>query len=330
MEKINLLIENALSPKEKIASSIITALINRSYYNSNEMSSSLFNGILSKMKRIHGVSDITPKKYFEIKRNVGELLNEIRELEKPYISELNELAEVIIRNYYNVPKSIKFDFNSEDNDYLNSKGINIIDEYKDKYEDLKFDDYTGINAANSKIDRDRMNYSLICGGANQGMGLYKKYADVLDGFDYRFYELYDKFTAFNNFNLWVTPDDILHSNTDDIGGVKIFDNNGEYKISVESPNFLTKLYEMSKAVLSILFQEKYNNPYVDYDNPWNTRLGSLAWQKFIGCANKKKHFPYVVDAMNKLDDDDYIYTMKEVLAGTTHSKKIFEELYKTF
>lgn len=346
MSDLKLLIENALIHKEAIEPSLRSSIVNRDHYNAKnslypetigrgnylqEITDANFNGVLNRMKRSHDVSDINPNKYFEIKKSVGNLLLDIAKYEEPKKAQLNSLAETIIRDYFSVPNNIQFEFDTTEDDLTSPTGQNVIESFKDGYEDFKFEDYSGVEQANQKVDRARMNYCLICGGSNQAMKQYKSYEDALDSIDYRLGNMYNKYNAFNDFNIWVTPDELLMKDMDKAGTFKIHSSGGEdYNIAIEASNFLSTLYEMSKAVLSILFQEKYNNPHVDYENPWNTRVGAMAWQKLIGCATKKSSFPYVVDAMNQLEDKDYSYVMKEVLAGTNHSKQIFQELYDTF
>lgn len=344
MNNIALIIENIITHKEKIAPSISDAIINRKHYNANNIiypdtvgrgnflldeSLKNFKGVLNRIKRVYNITSIEPKKYFEIKNSIGGLLKEIAYYEKPIISKLDSLADYIIRDYYNLPNDITFEFKDSSEDFLDDYNDNIIDGYKEDFEELKFDDYSSIDTHNKNIDRYRINFSLICGASNHTMGLYTQYGDLLDDIDYRLQNMYDKFSVFNEFNIWVTPDEILTSNIDSIGGFKIYDNNKGYRIAIESSNFISKLYEMSKAVLSILFQEKYNIPYIDYDSPWNTRIGVILWRKFIKCANQKQHLPYVIDAMNQFSDNDYSYIMKEIMSDTNHSHKIFKELYKT-
>lgn len=343
MKNLSLLIENALVHKESIAPTLSGVIDQKSHYNAKnsmypdtigrgnfmqEISTENFTRVLNRMKRSHDVADINPKTFFKVKNGMASLLTDMKTFEESKKPNLNTLAETIVRKYFSVPTTIQFEFDDTD-DFSSSVGNNVIETYKDSYEDYKFEDYTGVESANQNIDRARMNYSLICGGATAAMGLYKNYEEALDTIDYRLSNLYSKFNAFNEFNLWVTPDGILTQDMDKYGGFKIYDSEGGYRIAIDAPNFLSTLFEMSKAVLSILFQEKYHNPHIDYENPWNTRIGSMAWRKLIGCASKRQNFPYVVDAMNNLADNDYSYVMKEVLAGTPHAKKIFQELYES-
>lgn len=338
-----ILIESAFNHKEKIDPSVYTSLENRSHYNANNsiypqtvgrgnylstVSQKNFHNALNKLKRVYAVDDINPQKYFEIKKGVGQLLRDINNLESSNLQPLMELAEKTIRDFYDIPQEIKFSINGDEIDEFD--GTNMLEQFQETYQDFKFDDYTGIEVANNTIDRQRLNYSLICGGAHNAMNLYKSIEDELDSIDYRLYDIYNKFNSFNNFNLWVTPDDVISNEVEDSGEFKIYDNGQGYTILINAQSFLSMLYEMSKGVLSILFQEKYNNPHIDYSNPWNTRVGIIAWDNLKECANQNKNFPYIIDAMNDLDDEDYSYVVKEVLSQTNHSKNIFSELYKSF
>lgn len=336
-----ILVENSLRHKEVIEPSLNNALLNRTHYNAKssiypeligkgnylaDISQKHFISKVNKLKRLFDTEDINPKEYFKIKRDISNLMKKTHDIESEFLDELADLAEKIIRETFDIPSDIKFSINGDEVEDFD--GENILEKFKDTYNDFSFDDYSGIKSANSVVDRQRMNYCLICGGANKSMELYKSYEDELDEIDYRLHGLYDKFNTFNNFNIWVTPDEMLKESYEEVAKFKILDDGDDYLISIEAPSFLSILYEMSKSVLSILFQEKYNNPHVDYDNPWNTRIGSIMWHKFRRCAKDNKNFPYVIDSINKLEDDDYSYVFKEILAETNHSKKIFKELYE--
>lgn len=330
-----------LNHKEVIEPSIKDAIIKKNHYNADnsifpetigrgnfmlDVSNQHFHRLLGKIKRNFDTEDINPKKYFEIKTSISTILKNVRILEQKHEKQLNELAINIITNYFNIPNNINFVFeNSLDN--LDFSYDDLINSYANEVNQIQSNNYQDITKANEKIDRNRFNYCFICGGANTSMEIYKNYSDILDSIDYRLQSLYDKFISFNNFNLWVTPDNILTKTVDNIGGFKIFENEIDgYNISIDAPNFLSKLYEMSKAVLSILFQEKYNNQYIDYDNAWNTRIGTIIWHKLLKVANKKDYFADIIDRINSLDDEDYSYIMKEILLETNHSKDVFKWL----
>lgn len=340
--KLQRLVENAIIHKEVIEPNLKSAISNKNHYNAknsiypepigrgnfiDEACDAQFKKVLNKMKRVHSVSDINPQEFFKIKRDIQKILKDIKHIESSLQKQLNPLAETIIGNYYKVPKSIYFEFDTDEDDFTSEIGKDILSSFKNSAENVKFDDYDGVENANKDIDRQRLNYCLICGGANDTMSLFKGYEDGLDEIHYKLYDLYNKFCTFNNFNLWVTPDNILDEDSNATKGFKIYETEYGYRISIEAQTFLGKLYEMSKAVLSILFQEKYNNSNVDYENPWNSRIGSFSWSNFIGCLDSKDHnLPHIIDSINQLNTNDYSYVMREILMETAHAKRMFFEL----
>ena len=337
-----LLIENTFSHKESIEPSLFSSIQNKVHYNANnsiypelvgrnnyleQHSTNYFTNALNKIKRVSGIDNIEPKKYFELKKATSKLLRDMYNIEEKHFEKLSSLAENLIRSEFDVPNNIRFSINGDEVDEFD--GTNVL-EIEKNGDDILFDDYSGIQGANKTIDRQRMNYCLICGGSNYAMGLYNTIEQELDSIDYKLFDMYNKFNSFNSFNLWVTPDEIISKGVDSPNDFKIYDDGEGYIVLINAKSFLSMLYEMAKAILSILFQEKYNNKHIDYDNVWNTRIGTIVWDKFQRCANEKKNFPYVIDSMNDLDDDDYTYIMQEALSETEHSKNIFSELYKTF
>jgi hypothetical protein len=187
-----ILIESLITNKERIEPSIYSSLQNRSHYNANNsvypemvgrgnylesVSIDNFTNSLNKMKRIHGIGDINPQKYFEIKKNISKLLMDIKSIETEKKDVLAKLAESIIRDQYDIPFEIRFSINGQEVDEFD--GTNVLDSFKNNYQDFQFDDYTGIKNANRSIDRQRMNYCLICGGANHAMSLYKNKEDEI-------------------------------------------------------------------------------------------------------------------------------------------------------
>jgi hypothetical protein len=343
MTKIKILLENALVHKEKIEPNILNAITNKSHYLADnsaypqmigrgnfllDSSNKHFNKCLGKIKRSHNATDITPEKYFELKKTIGTVLYNITKIEEEHKTELNQLAETIIRNYFNVPNDIQFELS--DDGFNVELGDEVLKGLETPQQQVQFDDHSYIENANNQIDRSRTNYALICGGSNQAMELFKSYENALDSIDYRLFDLYQKFISFNHFNLWVTPDEVLSDEVQNNNDFKIYQKGDGYVIAIEPNNFLMTLYEMSKAVLSILFQEKYDNSYVDYENLWNTRIGTILWQDFIENIKQRKHFPYIVDSMNQLNDSDYLYVMKEVFAKTNHAKEMFADLCDSF
>lgn len=282
---------------------------------------------INRLKRTYGLDDVNPQQYFQLKAGINDIWGQVNTLEKPHQEKLFSLAEKIIREMFNVPDSLQLQINPDEFGMVG--GTNVLDEYKQSFNEYYFEDYSGMQQANESIDRSRMNYCMVCGGAGDAMKAYRNWENELDTIDYRLHGMYDKINSFNDFNLWVSPDDVLVENIDDSSSFKVMDYGNGYTIIIDAPNFLSALYESAKAVLSILFQEKYNNPHVDYDSPWNNRIGSMLWPKFSQHASKNKNFPYVIDAVHDLDDEDYAYVMREVFAGTNHSKKIFEELHNS-
>lgn len=330
------LVENAITHKETIEPKLFNDLNNKAHYNSKnftypdtvgrgnyllDIAQRNFKNILNKTKVAFNVNDINPQKFFSLQGEVKSIINKISNIEKNYSEQLNTLAENIVREEFNVPNSIVFTVNGEEVDGID--GDNVLDNFCEEQMQIKFDSYNNIENQNLTIDRKRMNYCLTCGCAHNTMKLYKSKEEELFDIDYRLIRFYDLYLKFNDFCLWVIPDEIL-SNIDEQGGFNIYESGEQYIISIESSNFLSTLYEMTKAIMSILFQVKYNNPHVDYNSPWNIRLGAILWDKFKKCVPYESKISNIIDTINDLDNTEYGRIFKEVFSETEQAKEIFK------
>lgn len=330
--------------KEKIHPSVLEQIKNGNHYMADchffpkklgggryveDMCNNHFQRTVNRMKRIHQVDDISPKKYNSIKDSLVDSMEEISSLEKDSMGDLHSFAKDIICNMFNIPQGT-IEFHFVDENTIPSFGDDLLQSFKNQYQDEydANDEYEQIERANKSIDRKRFQHALINGGANECMWAYKPLESYLEDIHYKLPNLYDKFNAFNDFNIWVTPDEFL-SNEETPNGFNIYSNedNDSYDVAINGTNLPMKLFSMGKAVLSILMKEKYNNPYIDYQTPWNMRIGYPTWKQFKKHARSRKDFPYMIDASAALCDEDYCGTMREMLAGTKKAQQMFENLY---
>lgn len=322
---------DALSNKEIINPDIFAMVKSKSHYLANnfilpkvlgdgsyiEMSSNdHFKQIVNQFKRTFSTNDINPECFHGNKNDISDILNSITEIEKHNNKAISNIAISILNEVFNVPDSIKFIINQQYNDVID--GNDILQQFEKKSYDLN--SYDCVDNFNKTIDRDRLTYSIIVGGSMYNIDSYKKWENALDSIDYRLYDLYNKVTIFNKYHIWVTPDEILLEEFENNGDFKIYNNNGEYTINITAPNLLGMLYEGSKAILSILFGEKYCNEYIDYNNVWNSRLGYNIWKSFISKIPNKKHLPQIISKIRHFSDDDFDFVFKEILSNTKHSK----------
>lgn len=292
-----------------------------------------FQRTVNKMKRVHQLDDISPKEYNRLKNEISSLVDEINSLESKFKGDIHSLGRDIIGNLFSIPENdIRFHFKDENN-FDRVEGNDLLASFKNDNDFDGYDsttDYNEIETANRKIDSNRFKYSLICGGANDSMWSYKPFENAVEDINYKLPTLYDKFNAFNDFNVWVTPDEIFDEELGvDDDGFKIYnsytDDNG-YDIVINASNLPTMLHQMSKAIFSIFFKEKYNNKYLDYNNIWNVRLGYPIWKQMKKHITKKSQLPYIVSNIGGMDYKNFGDTMREMMAGTKKANQIFESL----
>lgn len=329
-----------LEHNEKINDDIIAQIENKNHYLGNNPilptleggisfltieTQKCFEKVVNKMKRVFNIEEIDPTTFYKLKSEMLDVMDQIHQIESENSEYIKALTEFILKKVFQTEDFVDFEIKLATtlNDDLLQEGLNFKMNLVDKPES-----YSQIKEVNNQLYRDQLLQSLVCGGANCSMNLFKLADEELDSLDYRLYNLYEKYVTFNEFYMWVTPDQYLKiSETGDL--MQVIYQEDKSIIDINAENLPAALYQGSKALLKLLWREGVNRAYVSLNDPWNARVGILMWNKFVDHVrgdNLSKVFKALVD----LPNEDFQMVMNELLADTMYASKIFTELNDHF
>lgn len=231
---------------------------------------SILSRITSKLKRTFGVLEVE-ENLGKIHKLVSKIHRELPKIEEKYKDELDQLLKRIILSNFTLPNEDKLSYNDTG-----------IFEYESLLGGTSNFDYANIDEYNkhlSSINNRKINYAIICAASKKIMEQYRQYDAILDELDPNLMACYDKICAYNDFMLW------HNENQQDISsarGFDILDNNGSYHYSIEGGNFLMKLHNTCKAILSVLLNEKYDNQYINYTSNEIYKFSDIISDKILG------------------------------------------------
>lgn len=318
--------------KEKINLEIYNSLFDKNYYLSNNiflpklyqdnfiLNESENEFILStiRFKRVFNIDEINEENYYNIKKEIYFILKEIENIEKNYKKYFTALIKNFFQKKFNLSKEINLSISLNDNeiDFMKNEKINSIDN--------KISSYSEYNKNNINIEKRKFIYSLNCGIASEYMNYFYFFEKQLNGIDSKLFNYYNKLHAFCNYNIWVTPDDILLKEQNDKTNYKIYINNNNTKtISVNSENFLFCLSDTCKVLLNNLSNEKSDNLLIDYDNVWNLRLGKIFYNRIEKYINNDNMIILLNDIYNNIPNEKLLTLSKEMLLQTQLADNIF-------
>lgn len=281
----------------------------------------LFPQIVNKFKRAFKSNDIDPTLFFNIKNKMGQILSEIVEIEQDNKEYLEALSAFILQKTFTTENYVKFEIQIGNADNILNEALNFNYQSNSKPKN-----YKELQNKNLSIYRQQLTYSIICGGANSAMKLFKLAEDELDSLDHRLYSLYEQYVAFNDFYLWVTPDNQLPQDSD-VDDLNLKFNDDFLHVNVTASNFLTALYHGSKTLLSYLFKFEDSNQNIDHSNPWNTRVGMIIWNSLMQYIPDGNKLSIVLDQISQLSDVDFQLVFQELLSQTEYAQVIFKELH---
>jgi hypothetical protein len=324
--------------KEQIHRSIVSKMNNKAHYlGDNDFLPTLlgkksfvykesmdhFTYSIIKLKKSFNIDNVDKQTYFQLEKRVNGLLKNIKSIERVNPNKIEKLADQIINDY--------FKFDSDFDIKLNlGSSFNVLKLSKEKENynvDTRIDSFLKIQEQNKNLDKRRLIYSIICGAANDMMNnvLKYEYEDELDSIDYNLQTYYKQYIAFNNFKIWVTPDDFIKQHKPK-NNYEITENG----ITAHGDNLLFLIYQISKGVYSKLFDESNENEEIDYNNVWNLRIGTLIWNKIkskIGHSGTLKH---VIKDINDLDNQSFEMFFNELLSDTMKSDDIFSKITEIY
>ncbi len=359
-ERMNPDLENRLRSGEHLfGKSKSIPVGNDSQNYSEKLAGQRFKEIVNKVKRYHGVRNITPN----MMQMMFQIMGEISEIETRHKDSLEQLAIDIVSEEFDIPEqmleatltppgsqlSIDPD---EDEDEDDSPEIEMPKKPKSaqRMEELELE-----------VDKRRVINALMQGAAKKGHYIFHMVADELDALDPRLMGLYGKLMSLADFQYWIIPDSVMGGQ---VGGVEKIEwrkaekpenkdeENDMERIDVEEGDdipvvvakawiFPLLVHELIKGTLE-LSAINWADDHLDFeeqkeviqkaDTPegeiWGMRLGPGMWEKFLECIDSENYDikQWLFRELTKLPAKQFHEFMKEILSGSQRCKEVVDTL----
>lgn len=318
--------------KEQIHPSILTKIDNKQHYlASSEMipqglmgdflgneSKNIFTQCALKLKRHYSKDDITKSNYKEIKRTYFQLLKKTTTIEQQHKKQLETIVADIVKEVFNAHDYF-YEINLEEQDFLDSA---IEDEKRD------FKDYNEIEQYREKNNREQFLYALAKGAANNFTKLFVTKENEIDMLDHRLVDCYHKILAFNDFNIWVTPDDIfdekyVFKKYFSVYSQQEYNGASSKTLYVYAPSFLVALNQAFLGVVSDYLGISASMSSIVKDCAWNERIGAVVHSKIASTIKNPMSQKKFFNDIAKLSGPAMKRLFNECLMGTQfHNEKI--------
>jgi len=332
--------------KERMSYEIEEALINGNHplsesdifpesYNISSDASLIVKEFEYSVKKCHeafGINEINNIKLYE---DMGKLLKEIKDIEKPNRTKLVELAKKIIIDEFNIPEgAIEFECKLVDDLKPKTKKTSKVDA------DIVFENNEQISEAIYALDKKKGIYALAEGAVDNATTLYKNIDELVD-INPQLSNNYNKIMYGAKYLNYVTN----HDDDKVYGG----DYSCEYKknsndtitptIKVKAIAFPILVQEMYRGVMEVLSTHgiheneiiaEYvlnNDDYVECQ-PWYSKFGPRIWKKFCGnIGNEDNNLKYeIFSKLVKKEPKEFLSSIKEIIGNTRKSKLIVDEI----
>jgi hypothetical protein len=326
---------------------------------SEKIAGQRFKEIVNKVKRYHGVRNITPN----MMQMMFQIMGEISQIETRHKEALEQLAIDIVSEEFDIPDqmleatltppgselSIEPD---EDEDEDEGEGYELPKKPKSaqRMEELEME-----------VDKRRVINALMQGAAKKGHYIFHMVADELDALDPRLMGLYGKLMSLADFQYWIIPDSVMGGQ---VGGVEKIEwrkaekpedkdeENDMERIDIEEGDdipvvvakawiFPLLVHELIKGTLE-LSAINWADDHLDFeeqkeviekaDTPegeiWGMRLGPGMWEKFLDCIGTENYDikQWLFRELTKLPAQQFHEFMKEILSGSQRCKEVINTL----
>ena len=330
---------------------------------SEKLAGQRFKEIINKVKRYHGVRNITPN----MMQMMFQIMGEISQIETRHKEALERLAVDIVSEEFDLPEQMleatlsppgsplshkEEDEDDEGGDDIESPQPNIPKQPKSakRMEELEME-----------VDKRRVINSLMQGAAKKGHYIFHMVADELDAIDPRLMGLYGKLMSLADFQYWVIPDTMM---TGQVGGVEKIEwrkaekpeNKDEEEdmddVNLEEgddmPVVVAKawivpllVHELIKGALELAalnwadghldfeeHKEVIEKADTDEGEIWGMRLGPGMWEKFLDCIGTDNYDikQWLFRELTKLPANKFHEFMKEILSGSQKCGEVVDTL----
>ena len=281
----------------------------------------------------------------EVPNSVSEFLSEIRELETPLRSKLEELVWSFVSTSFNIPQE-SVDFSIELNDTIDVANTGVPNEPNDVLNDSP--DFLDV-ARRAEFEEQRKKRMIInvfiAGAASYYLPrLLKKAKEDLDSLNPELYPLYLKCIEANDAMLFCSDDFTVGENGENLGGivtVELGDDEKKNRLTATALNFPILLYETIKGFLEMCVahglpedNDMKNSILSSCDclsyEPWNMRLGRRIWWWFVRAFGEKpetKLIPYILKKVAKTSPKNIVALLQDLYSGEEKSKNALARVY---
>lgn len=295
-----------------------------------------FSEVVNRYKRAFDVDEIDTS---TLMMEMMPMVHETMALEAKHKKALEELAEKMIREEYDMPEDVV--------EIKASLSPNIVLEGTKKNptpksSDYQFENHDDMVNAKEEVYKRRFLNAMIQGAAKKTNHMFHMADDELTDMDPRLLNRYSKVMSAADYMYYVIP---KMDNGTSGGVVKVTfptAENPKAVIEAEAMIFPVLIHELVKGVMELLSahglpKDKKLGDYVidkaDFlaAEPWDMRIGPALWDRFTDCIDADdfhlKHQLYV--ELASMPVNEFNGCMREILAGTNKGKKIVKEIMGT-
>lgn len=295
-----------------------------------------FSEVVNRYKRAFDVDEIDTS---TLMTEMMPMVHETMALESKHKKALEELAEKMIREEYDMPEDIV--------EIKASLSPNIVLEGTKKNptpksSDYQFENHDDMVNAKEEVYKRRFLNAMIQGAAKKTNHMFHMVDDELTDMDPRLLNRYSKVMSAADYMYYVIP---KMDNGTSGGMVKITfptPENPKAVIEAQAMIFPVLIHELVKGVMELLSahglpKDKKLGDYVigkaDFlaAEPWDMRIGPALWDRFTDCIDADdfhlKHQLYMELASKPVNE--FNGCMREIMAGTNKGKKIVKETMDT-
>jgi hypothetical protein len=288
---------------------------------SEKMASKRFKEIINKVKRYHGIQNISPM----MMQQMFQIMSEVSQIETRHKDALEQLAIDIVSEEFDIPDQMLEatlsppgtdlgfgdDEEEEEDDYDSDFNVPKSPKSAQRMEELEME-----------VDKRRVINALMQGASKKGHYIFHMVADELDSIDPRLMGLYGKLMSLADFQYWIIPDSAMGGQA---GGVEKIewrkaeapedeDEEEEMeKVDIEEDDeipvvvakawiFPLLVHELIKGTLE-LSAINWADGHLDFEEQaevikkadtvegeiWGMRLGPGMWEKFLDCVGSDNY-----------------------------------------
>jgi hypothetical protein len=315
------------------------------------LASEEYKHALDKLAEYTGVRNIGTGingQYAQLSNQAGRILGEVMRAETTHESELEQLCETLIRDYFKIPENrIQFDFKLVKQS-IKLNNTQTKQQLQQKEEELADD----VNELNPERAKRRIVNAMTQGHAVDGSYLFEKVVGELENIMgvQGITEKYAIFVSTMMLGYWQFPNEMLSAAGSGEGGAsgktRIDTSTNPPTIHAEAMIFPFLIHEAIKGVMEFLGKERKPENPENYEKAkdledqvqheiWDIRLGRAIWKRLTNLypdaivtdEEKKKIQYYIYVNIVNLPVKEFLLLFKEIMGGTDMGKTLIGAIY---